>query len=140
MKPRIGVEPRFAESSGDGDDYWTTIERHRPDTAATSTRGGIIQPDRISASQMIGSSVYSVQNVDIGKVQDLILPWRPAGLGCRLQYRTASVTPCLSRAVSFLSPVASHVGGCIGGSLLPKIFACNSAQQRARHGHRRERG
>ena len=43
------------------------------DTAATSTLSGIIQPDQIRASQMIGSSVYSVQNVDIGKVQDLIL-------------------------------------------------------------------
>lgn len=42
-------------------------------TAATSTLTGIIQPDQIRASKMIGSSVYSVQNVDIGRVQDLIL-------------------------------------------------------------------
>src|SRR5271170_3339266 len=43
------------------------------DTTTTSTLSGIIQPDQIRASQMIGSSVYSVQNVDIGKVQDVIL-------------------------------------------------------------------
>ena len=42
-------------------------------TVAATRLGGIIQPDQIRASKMIGSSVYSVQNVDIGKVQDLIL-------------------------------------------------------------------
>ena len=42
-------------------------------TAATSTLSGIIQPDQIRTSKMIGSSVYSVQNVDLGKVQDVIL-------------------------------------------------------------------
>jgi sporulation protein YlmC with PRC-barrel domain len=46
---------------------------HVTTVAATSTLSGIIQPDQIRASQMIGSSVYSVQNVDIGRVQDLIL-------------------------------------------------------------------
>jgi len=34
---------------------------------------GVIQPDQIRASKMIGSSVYDVQNRDIGKVQDVIL-------------------------------------------------------------------
>jgi sporulation protein YlmC with PRC-barrel domain len=34
---------------------------------------GIIQPDQIRASKMIGSTVYDVQNRDIGKVQDVIL-------------------------------------------------------------------
>jgi sporulation protein YlmC with PRC-barrel domain len=42
-------------------------------TAATSTVSGVIQPDQIRASKMIGSSVYDVQNRDIGKVQDVIL-------------------------------------------------------------------
>ncbi len=42
-------------------------------TVAATSLGGIIQPDQIRASQMIGSSVYSVQNVDVGKVQDLIV-------------------------------------------------------------------
>ena len=32
-----------------------------------------IQPDQIRASKMIGSTVYDVQNRDIGKVRDLIL-------------------------------------------------------------------
>ena len=41
-------------------------------TAVTSL-GGIIQPDQIRASKMIGSVVYDVENVDIGKVQDVIL-------------------------------------------------------------------
>jgi hypothetical protein len=35
---------------------------HVTTVAATSTLSGIIQPDQIRASQMIGSSVYSVQN------------------------------------------------------------------------------
>ncbi|HEV2098034.1 MAG TPA: PRC-barrel domain-containing protein [Stellaceae bacterium] len=40
------------------------------DTVATSTA---IQSDQIRASKMIGSEVYSVQNADVGKVQDIIL-------------------------------------------------------------------
>lgn len=32
-----------------------------------------IQPDQMRASKMIGSTVYDVQNRDIGKVRDLIL-------------------------------------------------------------------
>ena len=32
-----------------------------------------IQPDQMRASKMIGSSVYDVQNRDIGKVRDLVL-------------------------------------------------------------------
>jgi sporulation protein YlmC with PRC-barrel domain len=40
------------------------------DTIAAST---MIQADQIRASKMIGSDVYSVQNADIGKVQDIIL-------------------------------------------------------------------
>jgi len=32
-----------------------------------------IQPDQIRASKMIGSSVYDVQNRNIGKVRDLVL-------------------------------------------------------------------
>ncbi len=34
---------------------------------------GMIQPNQIRASKMIGSSVYDVQNRNIGKVSDLIL-------------------------------------------------------------------
>jgi sporulation protein YlmC with PRC-barrel domain len=45
----------------------------RVTTVAATSLGSIIQPDQIRASQMIGSSVYSVQNVDVGKVQDLIV-------------------------------------------------------------------
>jgi sporulation protein YlmC with PRC-barrel domain len=40
------------------------------DTVATSS---MIQPDQIRASKMIGSDVYSIQNADVGKVQDIIL-------------------------------------------------------------------
>ena len=40
------------------------------DTVSTSS---MIQSDQIRASKMIGSSVYDVQNRDIGKVQDVIL-------------------------------------------------------------------
>jgi sporulation protein YlmC with PRC-barrel domain len=46
---------------------------HDTTVAAATSLGGIIQPDQIRTSKMIGSSVYSVQNVDIGKVQDVIL-------------------------------------------------------------------
>jgi sporulation protein YlmC with PRC-barrel domain len=42
-------------------------------TAAVSTLSGVIQPDQIRASKMIGSSVYDAQNLDIGKVEDVIL-------------------------------------------------------------------
>ena len=43
-----------------------------PETHAAVT-SHIIQSDEIRASQMIGSSVYDVQNRDIGKVKDLVL-------------------------------------------------------------------
>jgi sporulation protein YlmC with PRC-barrel domain len=42
-------------------------------TVAMTSASGVIQPDQVRASQMIGSSVYDVQNRDIGKVQDVIL-------------------------------------------------------------------
>jgi sporulation protein YlmC with PRC-barrel domain len=41
--------------------------------AATSAAGSEIQPDQFRATKMIGSSVYDVQNRDIGKVKDLVL-------------------------------------------------------------------
>ncbi len=41
--------------------------------AAPLAYSGVIQPDQIRASKMIGSSVYSIQNVDVGTVQDVIL-------------------------------------------------------------------
>jgi sporulation protein YlmC with PRC-barrel domain len=46
-----------------------------PDTAATATNpvGTRIQSDQFRASKMIGSTVYDVQNRDIGKVEDLII-------------------------------------------------------------------
>ena len=45
---------------------------HDP-TVAAPNLGGIIQPDQIRASKIIGRSVYDVQNRDIGKVTDVIL-------------------------------------------------------------------
>jgi hypothetical protein len=42
-------------------------------TVAMISFSGVIQPDQIRTSKMIGSSVYDVQNRDIGKVQDVIL-------------------------------------------------------------------
>jgi sporulation protein YlmC with PRC-barrel domain len=47
-----------------------------PETStATSTivRSHIIQSDEVRASKMIGSTVYDVQNRDIGKVKDIVL-------------------------------------------------------------------
>jgi sporulation protein YlmC with PRC-barrel domain len=41
--------------------------------AATGPASHTIQPDQIRASKMIGSSVYSSQNADIGTVQDVIV-------------------------------------------------------------------
>ena len=46
---------------------------HDTTVTAVASLGGIIQPDQIRASKMIGSVVYDVENVDIGKVQDVIL-------------------------------------------------------------------
>ncbi len=44
------------------------------DTKVAMTNStGIIQPDQIRASKLIGSSVYDAQNRDVGKVQDVIL-------------------------------------------------------------------
>ena len=45
---------------------------HDP-TVAAPNLDGIIQPDEIRASKIIGSGVYDVQNRDIGKVMDVIL-------------------------------------------------------------------
>ena len=45
----------------------------RETTVAMVSSSGVIQSDQIRASKMIGSSVYDVQNRDIGKVQDVIL-------------------------------------------------------------------
>jgi len=42
-------------------------------TVAMASAGGIIQPSQIRASKMIGSTVYDVQNRDIGSVEDVIL-------------------------------------------------------------------
>jgi len=49
---------------------YTQTAKAATDTVATGT---MIQPDQIRASKMIGSDVYSVENADIGKVQDIIL-------------------------------------------------------------------
>jgi len=45
------------------------------DTRAVTAAGPatMIQPDEVRASKMIGSTVYDVQNRDIGNVKDLIL-------------------------------------------------------------------
>jgi len=40
---------------------------------ATSVMGSEIQPDQFRSTKMIGSTVYDVQNRDIGKVKDLIV-------------------------------------------------------------------
>jgi len=48
--------------------------RTLPEThAAVATTHSMIQPDEIRASKMIGSSVYDVQNRNIGSVKDLVL-------------------------------------------------------------------
>ena len=75
---------------------------HVTTVAATSTLSGIIQPDQIRASQMIGSSVYSVQNVDISKVRDLILPWRPvwARVPTPIPHRVSNTVPRSGGVVS----------------------------------------
>ena len=41
--------------------------------SATAQSQQIIQPNQLRASKMIGSTVYDVQNRNIGKVRDLIL-------------------------------------------------------------------
>ena len=50
----------------------TGTASHDP-TVAAPNLSGIIQPDQIRASKIIGSGVYDVQNRDIGKVTDVIL-------------------------------------------------------------------
>ncbi len=41
--------------------------------ASTNPTGNEIQPDQVRASKMLGSTVYDVQNRDIGSVKDLII-------------------------------------------------------------------
>ena len=41
--------------------------------AATNPSGNEIQPDQVRATKMLGSTVYDVQNRDIGSVKDLII-------------------------------------------------------------------
>ncbi|MGA8759180.1 MAG: PRC-barrel domain-containing protein [Stellaceae bacterium] len=41
--------------------------------AATNPTGNEIQPDQVRATKMLGSTVYDVQNRDIGSVKDLII-------------------------------------------------------------------
>ncbi len=53
--------------------YAQTALAAQDTTVAGTSVGGIIQPDQIRASKMIGSTVYDVHNRDIGKVQDVIL-------------------------------------------------------------------
>ncbi len=43
-----------------------------PAIVGTANPGGIIQPSQMRASKMIGSTVYDVQNRDIGSVKDVI--------------------------------------------------------------------
>jgi sporulation protein YlmC with PRC-barrel domain len=50
--------------------------RATPETRAaviSGEPGRIIQPDQIRASKMVGSTVYDVQNRNIGSVKDLVL-------------------------------------------------------------------
>ena len=44
-----------------------------PREPVRGTSQSSIQPDQIRASKMIGSTVYDVQNRDIGKVKDLVI-------------------------------------------------------------------
>ena len=51
----------------------TNVQRAANEKANANRPEETIQPDQIRASKMIGSTVYDVQNRDIGKVRDLIL-------------------------------------------------------------------
>ena len=51
--------------------YAETASQSRTMAAAASE--SMIHPDQIRASKMMGSTVYDVQNRDIGKVKDLVL-------------------------------------------------------------------
>ena len=44
-----------------------------PETRVAVTTHTMIQPDEVRASKLIGTSVYDVQNRNIGKVSDLVL-------------------------------------------------------------------
>jgi sporulation protein YlmC with PRC-barrel domain len=49
----------------------TTTSAARPMTATPAAL--TVQPDQMRASKLIGSSVYDVQNQDIGSVKDIVL-------------------------------------------------------------------
>lgn len=50
----------------------TSTARHTAALAANPA-GTEIQSDQFRASKMIGSTVYDVQNADVGKVQDIVI-------------------------------------------------------------------
>jgi sporulation protein YlmC with PRC-barrel domain len=51
----------------------STTVRHETSASATNPTGTEIQNDQVRASKMIGSTVYDVQNRDIGSIKDLII-------------------------------------------------------------------
>ena len=51
----------------------TTTAPTATDATATNPSADRIQSDQFRASKMIGSTVYDVQNRDIGKIEDLII-------------------------------------------------------------------
>ena len=53
--------------------YAQTATTHDTRTTATAAPNTMIQPDEIRASKMLGSTIYDVQNRNIGSVKDLIL-------------------------------------------------------------------
>ena len=74
----------FAQTAGTGHEPTAPATRHESTAAAPagvheSTSAAparvseTIQPDQIRASKMLGSTVYDVQNRDIGKIDDLVL-------------------------------------------------------------------
>lgn len=51
----------------------STVAPHEVGVRATNPTGTQVQTDQVRASKMLGSTVYDVQNRDIGSVKDLII-------------------------------------------------------------------
>ena len=63
----------FAQSTTAPHERTTTTTVSTTAAAATNPTGNEIQSDQVRASKMIGSTVYDVQNRDIGSVKDLVI-------------------------------------------------------------------
>ena len=63
----------YAQSTTAPSERAATTHETRAAVIAADTVGNQIQPDQVRASKMIGSTVYDMQNRDVGSIKDLVI-------------------------------------------------------------------